>query len=85
MLCNLFSFLNTTESCRQIEEGNFLRSSVSTTSSTSIPKDGNGAKNSSEILMLCERSLYVLKVRKKKKIEKIRKKKKRKKRKEKND
>ena len=37
-----------------------------TTSSTLIPKDGNGAKNSSEILMLCERSLYVLKVRKRK-------------------
>ena len=65
--CGIIHFV---ESCRQIEEGSFTRSNAHANagSSSSSGKDSNGSaskqgqSSSGEILMLCERSLYVLKV-----------------------
>ena len=52
--------LSSLESCRQIEEGSFTRSDC--TSADSSDAGAGAGRNGGEILMLCERSLYVLKV-----------------------
>jgi hypothetical protein len=53
--------INLGEGCRQIEEGNFTRASNNTSSSTNKDTGNSHARNTGEILMLCERSLYLLK------------------------
>ena len=55
--------LNLGEPCRQIEEGSFLRASVATNPTNNVPPTtpGGGKSAPQEVLLLCDRSLFLLK------------------------